>query len=198
MLERIEGKHVSLQVKPEHYPIVGKYLLGAIQQVLGDAATPEILDAWAAAYGQLADIMIGQEKKLSDSAAALGGGWHGFKSFRVERKVQESEFMFSFYLVPEDGTSLPPSRRASISQSRFIRVDIRMNRSANTACRPTLTVASTGSASSGRLRRQTVLTYPMAWSLITCTHRCSRGIDSPSTCLVETSRCVKEMRQSCC
>jgi hypothetical protein len=33
--------------------IVGKYLLGAVQEVLGDAATPEILDAWGAAYGSI-------------------------------------------------------------------------------------------------------------------------------------------------
>ncbi len=51
MLERIESKHVSLEVKAEHYPIVGKYLLGAIQDLMGAAATPEILDAWSAAYG---------------------------------------------------------------------------------------------------------------------------------------------------
>lgn len=47
MLERIESKHVSLEVRPEHYPIVGNFLLGAIKETLGDAATPEILNAWA-------------------------------------------------------------------------------------------------------------------------------------------------------
>jgi nitric oxide dioxygenase len=60
----IGRKHVSLNVRPEQYPIVGKHLLGAIKTVLGDAATPEILDAWAAAYAQLADIMIAREKDL--------------------------------------------------------------------------------------------------------------------------------------
>src|SRR5215470_3454930 len=40
MLNRIENKHVSLEVHAEHYPIVGKFLLGAISQTLGDAATP--------------------------------------------------------------------------------------------------------------------------------------------------------------
>ena len=54
MVERIATKHVSLEILPEHYPIVGKYLLLAIADVLEDAATPDILDAWAAAYGQLA------------------------------------------------------------------------------------------------------------------------------------------------
>ncbi|CAN5697151.1 NO-inducible flavohemoprotein [soil metagenome] len=108
MLQRIESKHVSLEVKPEHYPIVGKYLLGAIEEVLGEAATPQILDAWGAAYGQLADIMIGQERALVHASASQTGGWEGFKPFRVDRKVSENEVMNSFYLVPEDGQPLPP------------------------------------------------------------------------------------------
>lgn len=108
MVERISGKHASLEVKAEHYPIVGKYLLGAITRVLGPAATPEILDAWAGAYGQLADIMIGREKELYDEGAARPGGWRDFRPFRVERKVAESEVTTSFYLVPEDGAELPP------------------------------------------------------------------------------------------
>lgn len=108
MLERIESKHVSLEVKAEHYPIVGKYLLGAIQEVMGAAATTEILDAWSAAYGQLASIMSGHEEEHYVASAARINGWPGFKSFRVERKVPESEVMTSFYLAPADGSPLPP------------------------------------------------------------------------------------------
>lgn len=43
---------------PEHYPIVGTCLLQAIKEVLGDAATEEIMEAWRVAYGFLADIFI--------------------------------------------------------------------------------------------------------------------------------------------
>ncbi len=107
LVERVSNKHGSLQVKPEHYPIVGKYLLGAIQEVLGPAATPEILEAWGAAYGQLAGLMIGREKAIEDESIAQPGGWRGFKPFRVERKVRESEVTTSFYLVPDDGAPLP-------------------------------------------------------------------------------------------
>ena len=110
MVERIATKHVSLEILPEHYPIVGRYLLGAIAEVLGEAATPAILDAWGAAYGQLAEVMIGRERALYTETSTQPGGWPGFRPFRVERKVRESEAMTSFYLVPADGAPLPAYR----------------------------------------------------------------------------------------
>ena len=108
MIERIASKHVSLEIKPSHYPIVGQYLLGAIKDVLGEAATPEIIEAWSAAYGQLAGIMIDREAALAKEGAAQPQGWRGFKPFRVIRKVSESDVTASFYLEPVDGTALPP------------------------------------------------------------------------------------------
>lgn len=63
-VSRIEHRHVATHVKPEHYPIVGKHLLEAIREVLGEAATPEILEAWGVAYNELATIMIGHEKAI--------------------------------------------------------------------------------------------------------------------------------------
>ena len=59
----IANKHVSVGIRAEHYPIVGKHLIASIKEVLGEAATPELIDAWTAAYTQLADILIGAEKK---------------------------------------------------------------------------------------------------------------------------------------
>lgn len=68
----ISDRHVSLGVLPEQYPVVGTHLLQAIKTVLGDAATDEILDAWAAAYEQLAAIMIDHEQALyAKTGAAL-------------------------------------------------------------------------------------------------------------------------------
>ena len=60
LVGQIINKHVALQILPEHYPIVGSCLLRAIEEVLGkEIATPEVIAAWGAAYGQLADILIG-------------------------------------------------------------------------------------------------------------------------------------------
>jgi nitric oxide dioxygenase len=107
MVERIASKHVSLQIRAEHYPIVGKYLLGAIAAVLGDAATPAIIEAWGAAYGQLADIMIGREAAMAEAGAVQAHGWRGFKPFHVTSRVEESEVTTSYILAPVDEAPLP-------------------------------------------------------------------------------------------
>ena len=104
LVSQVVNKHVALQVLPEHYPIVGSCLLRAIREVLGaEIATDAVIDAWAAAYGQLADILIGTEEKLYSAAADAPGGWRGARAFRIARKVAESAEITSFYLEPEDG-----------------------------------------------------------------------------------------------
>lgn len=101
---QIVNKHVALQILPEHYPIVGSCLLRAIREVLGaEIATDAVIDAWAQAYGQLADILINAERDVYDALAAAPGGWRGARQFRVTRKVPESAEITSFYLTPVDG-----------------------------------------------------------------------------------------------
>ena len=56
--------HVNSNVKAEHYPIIGENLLASIKEVLGDAATDEILDAWAQAYGEISKVFIQIEKDM--------------------------------------------------------------------------------------------------------------------------------------
>jgi len=85
-VSRISHKHASLNIRPEHYPIVGENLLASIVEVLGDAVDAETLEAWRVAYGQLAQIMIGAEADLYANAA-----WSGFRPFKVARKVRESD-----------------------------------------------------------------------------------------------------------
>lgn len=104
-VELIAQKHVSLGIQPEHYPIVGDNLLASIREVLGEAATDDILDAWAAAYGALADIFIEREKALYETQEQQFG-WRGFKSFVVTRREPTSENIVSLYLEPEGGTVL--------------------------------------------------------------------------------------------
>lgn len=63
-VKKIGQIHVNTNVKPEHYPIVGKNLLLAIKEVLGDAATDEVLEAWGEAYGVIAKVFIDVEKDI--------------------------------------------------------------------------------------------------------------------------------------
>ena len=61
---RMASAHVRTNVKAEHYPMVGDALLTAMKDVLGDAATPDIIEAWKEAYFFLAEILIEKENTL--------------------------------------------------------------------------------------------------------------------------------------
>ncbi|PJN90079.1 NO-inducible flavohemoprotein [Bacillus sp. mrc49] len=107
VVKQIAQKHRSLAVKPEHYPIVGEYLLAAIKEVLQEAATEEILQAWGDAYGIIAGVFTSIEKEMYDQASEQEGGWADFKPFTVVKKVPESDVITSFYLKPADGAVIP-------------------------------------------------------------------------------------------
>jgi nitric oxide dioxygenase len=68
-IERIAARHIETHIKAEHYPAVANALLPAIRDVLGDAATDEVLGAWGEAYWFLADVLIGREAEMYADAA---------------------------------------------------------------------------------------------------------------------------------
>jgi hypothetical protein len=103
VLKNIANKHASLGVRPEHYPIVGENLLAAIKETLGDAATDDIVSAWAQAYGNLADLLMGMESTLYERSSERLGGWTGWRTFVVREKRPESSVITSFVLEPADG-----------------------------------------------------------------------------------------------
>jgi hemoglobin-like flavoprotein len=53
-------RHVSYGAKAEHYPVVGGALLWTLEKGLGDGWTPEVAEAWTAAYGTLSGFMISE------------------------------------------------------------------------------------------------------------------------------------------
>ena len=104
LVSTIINKHVSLQIQREHYPLVGDSLLKAIREVLGaDIATDAVIEAWGAAYGQLADILAGAEEKIYTENEQAEGGWRGARAFKVIAKTVESDEITSFVLQPADG-----------------------------------------------------------------------------------------------
>ncbi|KAJ9149301.1 Flavohemoprotein [Pleurostoma richardsiae] len=104
-VERIAQKHVSLTVQPAQYDIVGKFLMEAIGQVLGAAATPDIVDAWTAAYGALASVFITREEQLYSAHEK----WRGWRKFRIVRREREADRITSFYFAPSDGAAPLPA-----------------------------------------------------------------------------------------
>ena len=107
VIDSIGQKHASLDIRPEQYIIVGKHLIASIREVLGEGATPEIIDAWESAYGQLARIMSGHEANLYKAQTERINGWAGWRLFRVMCKEMESTEICSFYLYPADGGKVP-------------------------------------------------------------------------------------------
>jgi nitric oxide dioxygenase len=53
-------RHVSYGAKPEHYPVVGAALLWTLEKGLAENWTPEVADAWRAAYATLSAFMISE------------------------------------------------------------------------------------------------------------------------------------------
>jgi nitric oxide dioxygenase len=102
VVSRIVHKHAAVGLTPAHYPIVGEHLLGAIKTVLGDAATPALIDAWGEAYWLLANLLIAEEKKLYSLSGAEAGA---LMALKVVKRVQESDDVCSYYLQTEDGKS---------------------------------------------------------------------------------------------
>lgn len=102
-VEQIVVKHVGLQIKPEQYPIVAASIVHTLKLMLGEAATPEFIEAWTVAYTQLANLLIDAEKKLYEKQAALEGGWEGFRDFVVTKTADESSNVKSVYFKSADG-----------------------------------------------------------------------------------------------
>lgn len=119
VINKIAQKHTSLNIRAEHYPIVGKHLIASISEVLGSTATSGILDAWTSAYNQLADLFISYEAGLYAGQSTRTGGWSGWRPFIVKKKIKESEEITSFYLYPADGGGV-----ASFLPGQYISVNL--------------------------------------------------------------------------
>ena len=98
-LERIAQKHVGYHILPEHYPFVARALLGAIEDVLGDAATPQVLAAWGEAYWLLADLLKRREAELRGELAQAVGGWCGWREFVVAgKRIKKGDKIVMWYV----------------------------------------------------------------------------------------------------
>lgn len=136
-VERIAHKHIGYHILPEHYPFVATALLGAIKEVLGEAASDEVLAAWGEAYWFLAEILKAREAVIRSKIEAVTGGWNGWRPFEVIEKRRESEIITSFILRPTDGR---PVLRHKPGQYLTFRLDApgqsAMKRNYSISCAP--------------------------------------------------------------
>jgi hemoglobin-like flavoprotein len=69
-LRELGARHVAYGAQPEHYPVVGQALIGAMAEVAGSAWLPEYERAWRAAFEIVTGAMIeGAELASLDAAA---------------------------------------------------------------------------------------------------------------------------------
>ncbi|MEV4489560.1 globin domain-containing protein [Micromonospora coxensis] len=106
ILDRIAHKHASLGITATSYTIVGRHLMGAIGEVLGDAVTPEVAAAWDEVYWLLACELIAREARLY-TEAGLAEGESVWRDWRVTEVTTEATDVRSFTLVPVDGGDVP-------------------------------------------------------------------------------------------
>ncbi|KAI2778046.1 globin-like protein [Daldinia loculata] len=104
-LERVAQKHASLNIQPEQYEIVGKYLLRAFSAVLGPAMTPDVKLAWTKAYWVMAKMLTGREAHIYREFEDWTG-WRKFMIFNKKNETVEGNIV-SFVLKPVDGKPLP-------------------------------------------------------------------------------------------
>ncbi|MGY5319229.1 globin domain-containing protein [Neomicrococcus lactis] len=100
VLSRIAHKHTSLGIVEEQYPIVYENLFAAIAEVLGEAVTREVAEAWSEVYWLMADALIKIEKGLY-AQQANDKMWAEWK---VTSKSVVSDGSIEFRLTPADDT----------------------------------------------------------------------------------------------
>jgi len=108
MTRRIAHKHASLGIRPEQYAIVGRYLLGAVDSVLGEAVTADVHDAWTEVYWVFATALAAAEGGLyACNGVEMARPW---RPWRVAGHAPAGVDVVTLELVPADGGPIPEFR----------------------------------------------------------------------------------------
>jgi hemoglobin-like flavoprotein len=70
-VEDLGRRHVSYDVRADHYPTVGNALLWTLEKGLGESFTDDVREAWTAAFALLTMIMTGAAATVESEAAAV-------------------------------------------------------------------------------------------------------------------------------
>ena len=126
---QISHKHRALQILPEHYPIVGHHLIGAIKEVLGEAANDDIIGAWTEAYDEIASVFIQIEHGMYEAEM-----WQGFAPFTITEKYEAATDIAAFTVVPAEGSTVDLSK-LNLTAGQYITVKTDPKDSSHTALR---------------------------------------------------------------
>ena len=69
-VQALGRRHAGYGVRESHYATVGEALLWTLEQGLGEGFTPAVREAWTAAYGTLASVMIEAAKSVPNAGEA--------------------------------------------------------------------------------------------------------------------------------
>lgn len=105
LLSRIAHKHVSLDIRPEQYDVVYKYLFEGIADELSDVITAEIAAAWTEVYWLMAHALIKLENGLYAGLASK----NALAPWIVTDKSAAGTESMTFTLVPADDTPVSKS-----------------------------------------------------------------------------------------
>jgi nitric oxide dioxygenase len=105
VMQRIAHKHVSLGIRPEQYTIVGHHLMAAVAEVLGDAVTPEVAQAWDEVYWLFAAQLIAEEAR--HYALAGVDPEQPWRRYLLVERVEEATDTVSLVFRPADGAPVP-------------------------------------------------------------------------------------------
>lgn len=108
LLSRIGHKHASLGITADQYQIVHDNLFAAIVEVLGDAVTPEVAEAWDEVYWIMASVLIDFEKELYAEAQVEPGDV--FRTATVIAREDVTDSVAVFTLGGPGGEPLPDFR----------------------------------------------------------------------------------------
>ncbi|MFJ8308740.1 MULTISPECIES: globin domain-containing protein [unclassified Streptomyces] len=105
MLNRIAHKHASLGVTADQYQVVHRHLFAAIAEVLAEAVTPEVAEAWDEVYWLMANALTVIEARLYEERGVLASDvW---REWTVAGRTEETADCATFRLRPADGSPAP-------------------------------------------------------------------------------------------
>ncbi|WP_299023122.1 FAD-binding oxidoreductase [uncultured Dietzia sp.] len=108
LLSRIGHKHASLGITEDQYQIVHDNLFAAIVDVLREAVTPAVAEAWDEVYWIMAGVLIGFEKELYAEARVEPGDV--FRTATIIAREDVTDSVAVFTLGGPDGEDLPDFR----------------------------------------------------------------------------------------